>query len=370
MRERMIALAASGYSRPAIIAELFGADPFADQAIDEPASELGASRRSVERAVRPEAGLTVDAERLDFWREREAEGCWAMTFMDSDYPKALLSVTNPPLVLFGRGDRGCLSDFSIAVVGTRNPSSYGLRCCERLTFTMARQAVTIVSGLALGIDAKAHAAALSAEGRTIAFLPSGIDRIYPGRHAPLAARIVQSGALLTEFAPGTPPMKHHFQLRNRLISGISRGVLVIEAQEKSGTMITARCAAEQGREVFAVPGNIDQPRSRGTNRLIRQGAIAVMSVGHIAEEFPDWPESDGRPAADPFRSAGLTDPEQAVYAMLSDGPKALTDFSAENLVRLAEIRAILMKLELSGRIRSCPGGKYECVDSMSQHGAR
>lgn len=209
----------------------------------------------------------------------------ALRISDSGYPRLLREVPLPPPILYVRGALASKDDVALAMVGTRRATAYGRQVTERLAAELVEQGLTIVSGLARGIDTFAHTAALDAGGRTLAVLGCGPDLVYPPENAKLAARIVESGAIVTEFAPGTQPEAGNFPARNRLISGLSLGVLVVEAPEDSGALITARFAGDQGRDVFAVPGNISSRASRGANRLIQDGAKLVLSVDDVLSEL-------------------------------------------------------------------------------------
>src|SRR3989442_9097210 len=207
-----------------------------------------------------------------------------VAWSDDAYPRRLREIPDPPVVLAVRGTLVAEDDLAVAVVGARRASEYGRRVAEELGRDLARAGITVVSGLAAGIDAAAHRGALAAGGRTVAVLGTGIDRVYPSWHASLAAEVASQGALVTEFACGTPPRAFHFPRRNRLISGLSLGTVVVEAAEESGSLITAHCALEQNRAVFAVPGPAGVAAHRGPHRLIRAGATLVTCVEEILEE--------------------------------------------------------------------------------------
>ncbi|MDT8897477.1 DNA-processing protein DprA [Thermanaerothrix sp. 4228-RoL] len=206
-----------------------------------------------------------------------------MTWEDDDYPFLLKNIDQPPPVLYVRGRLSSADQVAVAVVGTRQVSAYGRKVTEQLAVTLAHHGVTVVSGLARGVDALAHEATLNAGGRTLAVLGSGVDVIYPAEHRRLAERILQQGALISDYPPGTPPEANNFPPRNRIISGLAMATVVVEAGEKSGALITATFAAEQGREVFAVPGNINSPSSKGTNRLIANGARPLLQVEEVLD---------------------------------------------------------------------------------------
>ena len=221
-----------------------------------------------------------------------------MTFLAEDYPKVLLEIPDPPPYLYVKGElRG--SETAVAVVGSRRASTYGMLTTTRLATELAAHGVTVVSGMARGVDTAAHRGALSGGGRTIGVLGCGIDVVYPPENRKLFEEMAEKGALVSEFPLGTLPLAENFPRRNRIISGMSRGVLVVEAMENSGSLITAQFALDQGREVFAIPGNINTSSSRGANRLIKQGAKLVESVDDILEELPQM--SAGSAAIPPDR---------------------------------------------------------------------
>jgi DNA processing protein len=280
-----------------------------------------------------------------------------------DYPGLLRDIPDPPLALFVHGDPQVLSLPQLAVVGSRNPSSGGQQTARDFARYLASAGLAITSGLAVGIDAAAHQGALDAGGATVAVTGTGLDRVYPARHRDLAHRIADQGALVSEFAPGTPPLPGNFPRRNRIISGLAVGTLVVEAALRSGSLITARLAAEQGREVFAIPGSIHNPLARGCHALIRQGAKLVETADDIAEELSAL--LGGLIAEGPLQrdQAGaceaLQDPEyrQLLEAMghdpvTVDGLVARTGFSAE------AVSSMLLLLELEGHVSSSPGGFF------------
>jgi DNA processing protein len=280
-----------------------------------------------------------------------------------DYPALLRDIADPPLALFVHGDPAVLGLPQLAMVGSRNPTSGGRQTAHDFARYLASAGLAITSGLAVGIDAAAHQGALDAPGITLAVTGTGLDRVYPARHRDLAHRIAERGALVSEFPPGTPPLPGNFPRRNRIISGLAVGTLVVEAALRSGSLITARQAAEQGREVFAIPGSIHNPLARGCHALIRQGAKLVETAGDIAEELAALlgglsvagePASELRPGVQP-----LQDPEylELLEAMVFDpltvdGLVARTGFSAE------AVSSMLLLLELEGHVSSNPGGLF------------
>lgn len=285
-----------------------------------------------------------------------------ITLNDGRYPEYLRNIPDPPVVIYVCGtlekDEAC-----IAVVGSRKASSYGLGMAEKLSFELARAGLCVISGMARGIDSKAHRGALSAGGRTIAVLGCGSDRVYPEENRELAKQILSNGAIISEYVPGTPPLPINFPFRNRIISGISRGVLVIEAGERSGSLITAYCALEQGREVFAMPGNINSSTSRGTNRLIREGARIVTETGDILEEL-HVATSPGiiKKARTPFPTDGFTPDEKTIASKLIDGPVHIDAIASECGLSVQTAGSILVMLELSGFVEQLPGKYYRLAE--------
>ena len=307
-----------------------------------------------------------------------------LTCQDPLFPQRLLHIYDCPVLLYVKGEL-CGIDISVAVVGSRKASPYGKYTTERLCRELALSGVTIVSGMARGIDASAHRGAMSVKGRTIAVLGSGLDVIYPPENEYLYHEISECGAVVSEYSFGTRPNAPNFPARNRIISGVSLGVVVVEATEKSGSLITARIALEQGREVFAVPGSIDEAGSRGTNRLIKEGAKLVENVDDILAEIgPQAPPVDSipvitalpaAPAEHPLEkapAAPLNEPrqrhdvhhavrddnEQLLINNLSSRPRPVDDLIAATGLSASEILSLLLHLELRGLIRQMPGKTY------------
>ncbi len=282
---------------------------------------------------------------------------------DGRFPEALHRVSPRPKSLWVSGQAECLkSPRAIAIVGARSCTAYGERIARSLACELARAGVTVVSGLAYGIDAAAHRGALEGRGRTVAVLGCGIDIDYPAENLSLRRDMEKDGAVVTEFAPGTPGAKWTFPLRNRIISGLSSGVVVIEATEKSGSLITAKHALDQGKEVFAVPGPIDSTKSGGTNRLIQDGAKLVLGVDDILEEF-GWKESGRNVSKIPLNiSQELKNtPEGRVLGLLSEGPCAMDALVERSGYEVETVSHLLISMEIEGRIRSKPGGVYERI---------
>jgi len=302
----------------------------------------------------------------------EREGVSIVTCEDPAYPERLRRIYDPPPLLYIKGSLDA-ADIPVAVVGSRNASPYGRYVTERLCRELAQRGVTVVSGLARGIDTCAHRGALAGRGRTIAVMGCGIDVIYPPENRKLHGEIASSGAVVTEFPFGTEPDRPHFPARNRIISGLSLGVLVVEAGEKSGSLITARCALDQNREVFAVPGSIDLPGSRGTNKLLRQGAKLVENVEDILEEI--LPQLECPTASRPATTEGLssraggvpadkpglevlTDQESRLLGFITEKPQDADTLINRTGLAAAEALSLLLSLELKGYIRQLPGKRF------------
>lgn len=301
------------------------------------------------------------------WRTRQVQ---VLAVSQPGYPALLRSIPDPPGLLFVRGELVPSDALAIAIVGTRHATPYGLAQAQRLAGGLARAGFTIVSGLARGIDAAAHQGALAVGGRTLAVLGSGVCRIYPPEHAKLAAQVVEHGALLSEAPPDAPPVPGIFPARNRIITGLSLGVIIVEAADRSGALISARHAAEQGREVFAVPGRVDSRMSRGCHRLIRDGAKLVETVDDVLEEL--GPLSVPTPASAPTRpvesapEAGcvrhpaeltLNEPERLVLAAIGDEPVVVDQVIAACGLEAANVLATLSALEMRRLVRRVGGNR-------------
>lgn len=306
------------------------------------------------------------------WKRVEEGGGALVTPVDGDYPERLREIFDPPTLLWIRGDRTLLARPGIAVVGTRHPTPYGAGMAEMLARDLAAHGLVILSGMARGVDTAAHRGALEAHGETIAVWGTGIDVIYPKENKNLAERILEEGgAILSEYPMGTFPAPQNFPIRNRILSGMSVGVLVIEASENSGTRITARCALEQNREVFAVPGNVTSKNSWGPNTLIKQGAKLVATWEDVWEELPTQVRleveercgvaSSGDSAASLFSKPDLPEDQSSLLEMLSTDHAVQLDDLVEKLegkLSSSEIFTALFELELAGHVRAMPGKNY------------
>lgn len=296
-----------------------------------------------------------------------------VAFGDRLYPPTLRHVFDPPRRLWVRGALArrleALAAPSIAVVGSRDATAYGLAMARELGRGLAEAGLTVVSGLALGIDGAAHRGALEAGGSTVAVTGAGTDVVYPRQHAALRSEILRHGALVAELPPGTPPLRAHFPRRNRIISGLSLGVVVVEATLRSGSLVTARHALEQGREVFAVPGPARAPRSRGPHELLRRGARLVESVEDVLAELPEGiarrPEAAGAPAAG---RPGLAAEDALLLEALRAGAATPDALVVRLGTEVAEVLRRLVALELRGLVSRGPGGRYAAVASAPSSG--
>jgi DNA processing protein len=309
-------------------------------------------------------------ERLAQELERARQlGLEVVTLADAEYPSALREIPDPPLALYMKGRLPAAEEPAVSVVGARRASLYGLEVAERLAYELALRGVAVVSGLARGIDGAAHRGALRAGGRTVAILGGALDRLYPPEHAQLADQISLQGALVSEYALGMPPLAGNFPRRNRIISGLSLGVVVVEAGPRSGALITADLALEQGKEVFVVPGPITSVTSRGTHELAKQGARLVTSVEDIVEELRLTPRPAQQAAAGPTSAdlpargaqAGLpgSEAEARVLGGLSvTEPRSFDAISARSGMGAAPLAALLLDLELRGQVRRLAGARF------------
>ena len=286
----------------------------------------------------------------------EPAGIGAIAWNDPRFPSALLAISDAPPALWYRGDLDVLDTAAIAIVGSRGASRYALETAAQLGCEIAARGIAVVSGLARGVDSAAHRGALRS-GRTIAVLGSGIDCIYPREHASLADEISQNGLVVSEYPPGTPPLAFHFPMRNRLISGLSRAVVVVEANEKSGSLITAACALDQGRDVMAVPGSVLSGRNRGAHALIRDGAKIVESADDIVEEI-GWnrPPVPGSGGARSDSSAISKDP--LLTGMQSGHAYDLDELATATGVSGIRLLSRLLELELHGNVQRVEGGRF------------
>jgi DNA processing protein len=292
-------------------------------------------------------------------------GAGIVTLDDERYPDCLRNIADPPSVLYTWGDLGCV-DTCVAVVGSRRATSYGLDMSELLSYQLSKCGITIVSGMARGIDSKAHQGAVKAEGRTIAVLGCGIDKIYPPENKRLMEKILVNGSVISEYLPGVLPHPYNFPARNRIISGMSVAVVVVEAGEGSGSLITVDFALEQGREVFAVPGNINCTNSIGTNRLIRDGAHIITSIDDILNELKmtNIAHNSHKGKINSAAAAGLEKDELYVLGRLTNMPKHVDEIAAECSMTSHLTGAVLIMLELKGLAEQLPGKRYKLLQKL------
>jgi len=302
------------------------------------------------------------------WRAVESDLSWLqgadrylLTLTSDAYPLRLREIADPPPVLFVEGDPAAVSAPQIAVIGSRRATPCGVETAFTLAGALAARGLTVTSGLALGVDAAGHRGALAAGGPTVAVAGNGLDTVYPRRHRRLARSVAEHGALISEFAPGMPPLARNFPRRNRLISGLGSGVVVVEAARRSGSLITARLAGEQGREVFAVPGAVQNPLARGCHHLIRQGAKLVEEVSDILEELPEgpWRSATAHAVAAPGRRThDLGELERRVLERVAHHATSVDCVVEGSGLTADTVCSILLALEIRGLIAPVPGGAY------------
>jgi DNA processing protein len=326
------------------------------QTFGSPESVLAASASSLSKHVKPAVAQAIASgidgailEPVAAWLDDPLNRI--LTIADSEYPQSLLNTADPPLLLYVKGRIDVLNMRSLAVVGSRNASAQGIRNAEAFALAVSDAGFCIVSGMAHGIDAAAHLGGLQGKGASIAVVGTGLDKIYPAANRELAHRLAHDGAIISEYPLGTPPLAANFPRRNRIISGLSVGCLVVEASLQSGSLITARLALEQGREVFAIPGSIHSPQSKGCHALIKQGAKLVECANDILEELGCH--------AGPERE--IAAPEHPLFQYLSFDPLDGESLAQLSGLTIAELSAILLQLELDGHIASLPGGLYQRI---------
>lgn len=334
--------------------DFFGDPKTAWEAPAHALREAGLSEKIVDNLLQLRMSISIDR----IWERLQARGIEVLILTDERYPRRLREIDQPPPVLYVRGELSPQDDWAVAIVGTRRITAYGRQIAEEVAGTLARNGVTVVSGLARGIDAIAHQASLASGGRTLAVLGSGVDRIYPAEHRRLAEQIIANGALLSDYPPGTPPDASNFPPRNRLISGLSKAVVVVEAGQTSGALITAAFAADQGREVFAVPGNINAPSSKGTNRLIRDGARPLLDPQEVLEVLDLTMIQE-------YQAARVALPADAIearlFTTLSSEPLHIDEIRARSDLPIDQVTATLALMELKGMVRQVGGMHYIAV---------
>ena len=322
-----------------------------------PEAIFAAGRLELRSVIGKRADLLLDFDASESvahgieWATQPGHGI--VTLADAAYPAALLEIPDPPTLLYLRGNAALLHKKSLAMVGSRNATPQGLQTAENFAKSLAGQGLCIVSGLALGIDAAAHRGALAADGATIAIIGTGADRIYPARNRELALAIAERGLIVSEFPLGTPAIAANFPRRNRIISGLSCGVLVVEAAPESGSLITARLAGEQGREVFAIPGSIHSPVARGCHKLIKQGAKLVETAQDVLEELGHFCE----PANTDKHEANTG--ESPVLDALGHDPCGLDELASRTGLSTDQLLTELLTLEMAGQVAPLPGNRYQ-----------
>jgi DNA processing protein len=340
-----------GATRLARLIEHFGSLSEAWHASTAALRTSGLTQRAAEAlvATRTRISLDVEMERVD------RAGAEVVTLADDRYPPRLREISSPPTVLYVRGSLDSADEHAIGVVGTRRATAYGREMTRRLCFGLGQAGVTIVSGLARGIDGVAHTTALEVGARTIAVLGCGFDTIYPPEHRGLADRIIEQGALVSEFPLGTPPDAANFPIRNRLISGLSLGVIVVEAPRRSGALITANFAADQGRTVYAVPGSALTPTSEGTLQLLRDGATLAAVPDDV---LADLQLSTRQAELEVRRTFPTTAEERDVLGLLSGEPRHVDELALELGIAISQLSALLLQMQLKGYIRDVGAHHY------------
>lgn len=308
-------------------------------------------QRILKAAERPGAQKEIE--------EAQKKNIRIITLFDADYPKLLKEIPDPPIVLYVKGAFIEADENAIGIVGSRGASYYGLSCAKKFSEALARFGLTIVSGMARGIDTASHRAALDASGRTVAVLGSGLNNIYPPENSGLFEEIAQKGAVLSQFSLNTEPLAQNFPVRNRIISGLSRGILVVEASQKSGALITARFALDQGREIFSIPGKLSSETSAGTNDLIKQGARMVTEPEEILSELKATFSLRPAPAEEvTSKREDLSPNELKVMESLSDEPVGIDALSLQTGFGVPDLMSFLLTLELKNAVKQLPGKTF------------
>ena len=336
------------------VLERFGNAQTAWNANPAELAEAGLSLKMIERliAVRESMDLSL------LWQKVHSKGIKVLTWRDEDYPLRLKEIEQPPPVLYVRGDISPEDSWAVSIVGTRRVTPYGRQVTEEIASFLAANGITVVSGLARGVDSIAHKAALNAGGRTLAVLGSGVDRIYPPENRALAEQIITQGAVISDYALGTPPESSNFPPRNRIISGLSMAVVVVEAGNTSGALITAEFAADQGREVFAVPGNILASQSKGTNKLIQNGAHPLLSASDILQSLNLSRVGQHKAARKILPSDDL---EAKILEALNAEPLHVDEIRNKTNLPVEKVSATLVMMELKGMVRQVGNMHYVAV---------
>ena len=328
------------------------------QAFATPDAILSAPAAILKQYVRPAVAAAISQKPADdalaaiaLWLDDP--GNHVVTLADADYPQALLNIPDPPLLLYVKGRLDLLNHSALAVVGSRNASVQGVRNAESFAQALSDAALCIVSGMAHGIDAAAHLGGLRGKGSSIAVVGTGLDKVYPAANRKLAHQLAAEGTLVSEFPLGTPPLAHNFPRRNRIISGLSLGCLVVEASLQSGSLITARMALEQGREIFAIPGSIHMPQSKGCHTLIKQGAKLVENSADILDEL-GWYSTIANSSVNQQQA-------HPIFTHLGFDPLDIDSLSQRSGLTIEALSAILLQLELDGQVTTLAGGMYQRI---------
>jgi len=323
-------------------------------------AELGAFTTPAVLAALDSEAVAHAVEQALAWASQPGHA--VITLADDTYPRLLLEIPDPPALLYARGRTELLSRTALAIVGSRNATQQGEANAEALAKALSNAGLTIVSGLALGIDAAAHRGGLAGAGSTIAVLGTGIDVVYPSRNAALAAEIAERGVLISEFPLGAAPAAQNFPRRNRLISGLAQGCLVVEAALASGSLITARAAAEQGREVFAIPGSIHSPLAKGCHALIKSGAKLVESAEDVLAELSGFRPSGYASTTASTAKAPPAAADAGLLAHMGHDPVDVDSLCARAGMSAEQVSSELLRLELDGRVAALPGGLYQRLE--------
>ena len=326
-----------------------------------PEAVLAATADSLKSIVKPDIAAAIRKGTSDealspalAWLEDEQNH--VIPLGDADYPRTLLNIADPPLLLYVKGNIDLLNSTAIAIVGSRHATPQGISNAEEFSSVLSNAGFCIISGMAHGIDAAAHRGALRGQGSSIAVVGTGLDKVYPAANRDLAHQLAKQGALVSEFPLGTPPTGSNFPRRNRLISGMSIGCLVVEASQQSGSLITARQAIEQGRDVFAIPGSIHSPQSRGCHKLIKQGAKLVETAQDILEEL-----AGQIPEIKPESAQDDSTQHENLLDMIGFDPVSMDTLSQRTGLTVSQLSAMLLTLELEGRVSALPGGLYQRI---------
>lgn len=313
--------------------------------------KIGFDEKLCEAVIEARKKISPDKE----WEKLIKNNISVITIKDGDYPKLLKEIYAPPAILYVRGNLKTIKENPLAIVGSRKISCYGRQAIESIVPDLANAGITIISGMALGIDTFAHETAIAHGGKTIAILASGLDPANLSMRGKIVQKIIENGALLSEYPFGKPAMKHHFPIRNRIVSGLSRGVLVIEAAKESGALITARMALEENREVFAIPGSIYWPNSEGTNNLIKNGARAITSAEEILEELGLTKKEK---CTNNIKMLSSDPKEQKIRSILKNEPLHIDTIAKKSKINSSEASSLLMLMEMKGLVKNLGGGNY------------